>query len=117
MEVTTHPDAAPEYRVLPVQEQKAMDNALRKLEALGEQLGFPHSSAVLGSSAGLRELRPPREEARGGGSIASLVTRWSTVRLARKQQSIQEDLTEPGAWPRSGWRRTKPQEDGAYEDA
>ena len=58
MEVTTHPDAAPEYRALPAQEQKAMDNALRKLEALGEQLGFPHTSAVIGSSARLRELRP-----------------------------------------------------------
>lgn len=39
-----------------------MDHAMEKLEALGDQLPFPHSSAVRGSR-GLRELRP-----RGGRS-------------------------------------------------
>jgi hypothetical protein len=34
----------------------AVRRALRKLEALGEELGYPHTSAV--QTAGLRELRP-----------------------------------------------------------
>ena len=42
---------------MPEAEQRAMGNAIMKLRAAGEQLGFPHSSAVK-DSAGLRELRP-----------------------------------------------------------
>jgi len=57
MEVLVHPAAAEEYRGLPEREQDAMDNAIEKLSALGEQLRYPHSSAVR-SAAGLRELRP-----------------------------------------------------------
>ena len=34
-----------------------MDNALKKLEALGPELGYPYSSAVQQSDA-IRELRP-----------------------------------------------------------
>ncbi len=57
MDVLTHAAAAREYRGLPEREQDAMDNAIAKLQALGEQLGFPHSSAVKGGER-LRELRP-----------------------------------------------------------
>ena len=57
MEVLTHAAAAEEYRNLPEHEQDAMDNAIAKLQALGEQLGYPHSSAVRGTDR-LRELRP-----------------------------------------------------------
>lgn len=52
-----HAAAAEEYQGLPEREQDAMDNAIEKLRALGQQLGYPHSSAVRGA-AGLRELRP-----------------------------------------------------------
>jgi hypothetical protein len=42
---------------LPAGERTAVYNAVRKLEALGPDLPFPHSSGVAGSD-GLRELRP-----------------------------------------------------------
>ncbi len=57
MEVLNHPDADDEYRTLPEREQDAMDNAVEKLRAFGQQLGFPHTSAVQGAE-NLRELRP-----------------------------------------------------------
>ncbi len=57
MEVLVHTGAAEEYRGLPEREQDAMDNAIAKLRALGDQLGYPHSSAVK-SADRLRELRP-----------------------------------------------------------
>lgn len=55
--------AEAELDELPPREIDAMRNALRKLEALGPQLGFPHTSAVQGTDQTLRELRP-----RGGRS-------------------------------------------------
>lgn len=42
---------------MPLRERQAMRNAVKKLEAFGQQLGFPYSSAVKGSDR-LRELRP-----------------------------------------------------------
>lgn len=50
--------AAAEIAALPPSERVAMDNAVAKLEALGEALGFPHSSHVKGRR--LRESRPRR---------------------------------------------------------
>lgn len=47
---------------LPANEKAAIYNAVFKLESLGPNLPYPHSSAVKGA-AGLRELRP-----RGGRS-------------------------------------------------
>jgi hypothetical protein len=47
---------------LPKDEQAALDHAVEKLAALGQQLPYPHQSAVRGQR-GLRELRP-----RGGRS-------------------------------------------------
>lgn len=52
-----HPQAVKELAKLPNQEKVAMDNALKKLEALGPELGYPYSSAVQQSDA-IRELRP-----------------------------------------------------------
>ncbi len=46
MDVVVQIAAAEEYRGLPGREQDAMDNAIAKLRALGERLGYPHSSAV-----------------------------------------------------------------------
>ncbi len=51
------PDAARELSKLPGREQKAIDNAVRKLQALGPDLLAPHSSDARGAP-GLRELRP-----------------------------------------------------------
>lgn len=56
------PEAEEERRLLPAAEKAAVINADRKLEALGPQLPYPHSSAVKGADR-LRELRP-----RGGRS-------------------------------------------------
>jgi hypothetical protein len=56
------PGAEDERGKLPARERSAVDNAIAKLEALGPDLSYPHSSAVQGV-AELRELRP-----RGGNS-------------------------------------------------
>lgn len=55
-EVRYLPAARAELDKLPAREREALFNAVRKLEALGLGLGYPHSSAVQGTS--LRELRP-----------------------------------------------------------
>jgi hypothetical protein len=56
-EVRYLPEAEQERAKLPATERAALDNAVRKLEALGPDLGFPHTSDVRGAE-GLRELRP-----------------------------------------------------------
>lgn len=55
--VLVHPDAKIELAALPQQEIAAIDNAMKKLEALGPNLPFPHSSAVKDADR-LREVRP-----------------------------------------------------------
>lgn len=50
--------AMPELRALPQRERAALRGALEKLAALGEELGYPHTSAVQGAGETLRELRP-----------------------------------------------------------
>lgn len=57
MDVAFHPEAAAELGALPDPEKLAMDHAIEKLEALGDRLPFPHTSAVKGADR-LRELRP-----------------------------------------------------------
>jgi hypothetical protein len=56
------PEAESERGQLPALEKVALINADRKLQSLGPQLPYPHSSAVKGADR-LRELRP-----RGGRS-------------------------------------------------
>jgi hypothetical protein len=51
------PEAEHERGELPTEEQVAIHNAVKKLEAIGPSLRYPHSSQVKGSR-GLRELRP-----------------------------------------------------------
>ena len=55
--------ARDELAALPPGEQAAIRAAVEKLEIFGDRLAAPHSSAVRGTSATLRELRP-----RGGRS-------------------------------------------------
>lgn len=52
-----HPEAVGELASLPTQERAAVANAMKKLEALGPTLPYPHSSAVKDADR-LRELRP-----------------------------------------------------------
>src|SRR5688572_22779529 len=56
MDVVFVPAAEDELDRLPVNEKFAILNAIEKLEALGDTLPYPHSSAVRGTK--LRELRP-----------------------------------------------------------
>ncbi|WP_433116471.1 type II toxin-antitoxin system RelE/ParE family toxin [Micromonospora sp. CA-246542] len=60
--VLYHPEAMVERDALPAAERAAIDHAVEKLESLGPNLGYPHSSNVP-SAVNLRELRP-----RGGRS-------------------------------------------------
>jgi hypothetical protein len=55
--VVYHPDAEREREKLSAGERHALSNAAAKLQALGSNLGYPHTSAVRGGE-GLRELRP-----------------------------------------------------------
>jgi len=57
MEVYFHPAARAELNKLSTAEQRAVDHAVEKLEALGSQLPFPHASKVR-AAATLFELRP-----------------------------------------------------------
>src|SRR4051794_39690176 len=54
------PEAREELRSLALRERAAMEEAILKLEAEGDQLGAPHSSKVQGIPETLRELRPRR---------------------------------------------------------
>src|SRR3712207_1439171 len=56
-DVLWHPEAEKERGELPPAERVAVDHAIEKLEALGPDLAFPHSSAVKDADR-LRELRP-----------------------------------------------------------
>ena len=67
--VLPHPEAEAEYAALNAREAVAVDNAVRKLESLGPQLPYPHSSDVKGA-AKLRELRP-----RAGRSVTRALYR------------------------------------------
>jgi hypothetical protein len=58
LRVVLTPEARRELSALPTSEQAALDHALKKLEAVGIQLGAPHSSSIVGIGATLRELRP-----------------------------------------------------------
>lgn len=61
MRVSFCREARIELKAVPPTERAAILRAIEKLEALGDQLSYPHSSAVKGAK--LRELRP-----RGGRS-------------------------------------------------
>jgi hypothetical protein len=63
VEIVYCPEARDELLTLPPAERKALLAAVEKLETLADRLRFPHSSAVKGAGATLRELRP-----RGGRS-------------------------------------------------
>jgi phage-related protein len=58
MRVVLLREALDEIKALPLTERKAVASAVAKLEAGGDQLGFPHTSAVQGAPSTLREARP-----------------------------------------------------------
>ena len=58
MKVIYCDEAEIELAAIPPNEQAAIRAAVEKLELLGNRLSAPHSSAVRGAGATLRELRP-----------------------------------------------------------
>jgi hypothetical protein len=64
VDILRHPDylaEVDELRRRAPREHRALIAAEAKLRVLGRQLGYPHSSAIVGSSGvALRELRPRR---------------------------------------------------------
>src|SRR5438445_541525 len=93
---------------MPETEQDAMRSAVSKLEAVGDTLGYPHSSRVRGASS-LRELRP-----RAGRSSCRVrwacESRWKWCRRARSPPTWSTTRrgrprrfrrTDRGCW----WRR------------
>ncbi len=58
MKVQLCPKAAAELAALDQRERIAMLAAIEKLQVLGDRLPAPHSSAVMGVTGTLRELRP-----------------------------------------------------------
>lgn len=68
MEIQIHPEALVELGTLPPREHAAMLNAIRKLEAIGDALGHPHSSHVQGSR--IRGYGRAAGHRRGGRSTA-----------------------------------------------
>ena len=58
--VSLIPEARAELALLPTRERAAVEEAFLKLQAMGDQLGAPHSSKVQGTTQTLRELRPRR---------------------------------------------------------
>jgi hypothetical protein len=56
-DVRYHPGAEVEFHALRPGDRNAVDNAVKKLEAYGPALPYPHQSAVR-SSRSVRELRP-----------------------------------------------------------
>jgi hypothetical protein len=58
-EVLYLPEARAERSKLPANERVALDNVVHKLEAVGPDLGHPHSTSIR-QTEGLRELRPRR---------------------------------------------------------
>ncbi|MGH9087334.1 MAG: type II toxin-antitoxin system RelE/ParE family toxin [Acidimicrobiales bacterium] len=67
--VLFHEDALAERERLQPQDRQAFARAVEKLSVLGQQLPFPHQSAVQGSG-GLRELRPRSGRSRWRGIYA-----------------------------------------------
>jgi hypothetical protein len=57
-EVEILPQARAELKALAPREAQALFRAIAKLAVRGEELGYPHTSAVQTVSAPLRELRP-----------------------------------------------------------
>jgi hypothetical protein len=65
------------FESLSAEEEKAIVNVVRKLEVLGLQLGYPHSSAIEGAPVAFRELRP-----KGGESPLRVIYAFDPVRDA-----------------------------------
>jgi hypothetical protein len=56
--VAYFPEAEAELNALSIRERSALLAAIEKLQSFGDRLPYPHTSAVQGARATLRELRP-----------------------------------------------------------
>lgn len=83
------PAAEGERDKLPGNERAALHNAVRKLEEIGPDLPYPHSSDARGA-AGLRELRPGGAAAHGGRSTSVSAVTSSSPRSGPMAAKIRE---------------------------
>ena len=98
------PQAEAEFRRLPASERVAVLNAAKKLEALGPDLGYPHSSAVRDADR-LRELCP-----RGGRSAWRVFYRrlgetFALAAVGPEGRLIREASRGQSRRRREDWRR------------
>ncbi|MGW3786201.1 hypothetical protein ACWD5Z_16560 [Micromonospora chokoriensis] len=63
--VLFHPEAATELRAIPAVEQAAIGHAVEKLESLGPNLGYPHSSRNFTRAVAAAERRIKDVEVEG----------------------------------------------------
>ncbi|MBI2301318.1 MAG: type II toxin-antitoxin system RelE/ParE family toxin [Armatimonadetes bacterium] len=87
-------EAELEVMALPPAEEVAMRRAFEKLQVMGEELGFPHSSAVR-DGEGWRELRPRR----GRSPWRAFYRRWRGFMVVASVGP--EALVDPRAFRRA----------------
>lgn len=99
MEVRYLPEAEQERDKLPAAERAALYNAVRKLEALGPDLGYPQP-AMSAERAGCGNCGRGKAAARGGRFTGRPAATSSSLRWARKRKAIRGASGGP-ARPRS----------------
>lgn len=71
-------EARAEYEALPERERFAINSAIEKLREYGNDLGYPHCSAVK-NAPGLRELRPRQGRSAWRAFYGRVGERWYIV--------------------------------------
>lgn len=90
--VLVHPQAKKKLAALPTQEKVAVDNAMKKLEALGPDLSYPYSSAVQWADA-IRELRPRSGRSPWRAFYRRIDDVFLVGAIGRRRRSIQGSST------------------------
>ena len=97
------PAAERERDKLPATERAAIYNAIRKLQALGPGLPYPHSSAVAGADR-LRELRPRQGRSPWRLLYRQVAGKLVVAAVAPQRPKTRADSGEPVRRLRNGWR-------------
>ena len=80
-----------------------MLNAIAKLEAIGAELGYPHTSQVQGST--VRELRPRGGRSPGARSTDASGTCWSSAPSGQRRRATNVGSEPPSSALCVGWTR------------
>lgn len=102
--VSLHPEAEAELQRIPAAERVALLNAAQKLEALGPDLGYPHSSAVRDANR-LRELRPRAGRSPWRGFYRRFGDVFVLPRWGRKPRLTRAGSSGLSWQRRDDWRR------------